>query len=300
MIRQKPKSRDAKAGRRPAVSYKKQPIYSYTSSRKESQRHFNRGEGDEGKGSAYSRFMLSSTKVAVGIIVFVGLVYFQSLSSNAKVKLTGDEALRSSEAYEKIINEELQASKLNLSKLSFNTDKFSESLMTKIPEAESIKVNLPLFQHQPKVEVYLADPIAQLVTSEKTYYVDSSGKALFTDSEVSGSIDRTNLLVINDTSGHDITIGKPALTSNQINFIKELKAQTSSKNINIENMTLSNSGAGLNVRFKDMPYIVKFSFLADHRQSSGAFIAIKDQISSGGIKVSEYVDLRIPDRAYIK
>lgn len=300
MIKPKQKRRDPNAGRRPAVAYKKQPIYSYTSSRKESQRHFNRGENDEGKGSAYSRFMLSSTKIAVGIIVFIGLIYFQSLSSNAKVKLTGDEALRSSESYEKIINEELQTSKLNLSKLSFNTDKFSENLMMKIPEAERIKVSLPLFQHQPKVEVYLADPIAQLVTSEKTYYVDSSGKALFTESEVSGSINRTNLLVINDTSGHSITIGKPALTSNQIDFIKELKAQTAAKNINIENMTLSNSGAGLNVKFKDISYIVKFSFLADHRQSSGAFIAINDQISASGTKVSEYVDLRIPDRAYIK
>lgn len=300
MIKPKQKRRDPNAGRRPAVAYKKQPIYSYTSSRKESQRHFNRGENDEGKGSAYSRFMLSSTKIAVGIIVFIGLIYFQSLSSNAKVKLTGDEALRSSESYEKIINEELQTSKLNLSKLSFNTDKFSENLMMKIPEAERIKVSLPLFQHQPKVEVYLADPIAQLVTSEKTYYVDSSGNALFTESEVSGSINRTNLLVINDTSGHSITIGKPAMTSNQIDFIKELKAQTAAKNINIENMTLSNSGAGLNVKFKDIPYIVKFSFLADHRQSSGAFIAINDQISASGTKVSEYVDLRIPDRAYIK
>lgn len=286
--------------RQPALGYKKRPIYSYRSSRKESQRQFNRGEENEKEQSGTSRFMLRSTRLLVAIIVLVGVFYFQSLSSNAKVKVIGEEDLRSKEVYESAIKKNLGSSKLYISKITFNSKKIEDDIKSQFSEVESVKIHLPMFQHEPVFEISLAKPVALLVTSEKTYFIDSSGRALFTLADVPDSFDTQGLITVNDTSGHDITLGKPALTSGQIGYIKELEGQMASKGVNIDNMTLSNGGSGLNVTFADTKYIVKFSFTADPRQSSGAYLSIRDQITQGSIKVSEYIDVRIPERAYIK
>lgn len=286
--------------RQPAPEYKKQPIYSYRSSRKESKRQFNRGEDEEGKSSASPGFMLKATRLIVALIVVAGVFYFQSLSSSAKVKITGKESLRSAEVYENAVKSEMNSSKLNISKLTFNSTKIENDIKSQFPEIENIKISLPIFSHEPTFDISLGEPAALLVTSEKTYFIDGSGRALFTLADVPSSFDKKGLITVNDTSGHGIILGKPALTSSQIRFIKELRGQTSAKGINIDSMTLSNGGSVLNVAFSESKYTVKFSFMADARQSSGAYLAIRDQISQGNIKVSEYVDLRIPERAYIK
>ena len=59
---------------------------------------------------------------------------------------------------------------------------------------------------------------------------------------------------------------------------------------------LSEGGTAVDARFDGLNYYVRFSFFADAKQSSGAFIVMKEQ----GVSPSEYMDLRIPDKAFIK
>lgn len=98
----------------------------------------------------------------------------------------------------------------------------------------------------------------------------------------------------------EVAVGSSALTSEQIEYIKILKYQAQISNLNISSMEIVAGGSELDVHYGGVSYYVKYSFFEDPRKSSGVFFATKETLDNKSEVPTEYIDVRVPQRAYVK
>lgn len=278
-----------------------QPVFSYRSARSGADRQFERGIKPNSKTNSIKRRLKHIPFFLSFIAIVAALLYNLTLIPSAQIIVLGEQTmLRPKESYETTINTTLKNSPLNRTKITINTKRLSAEIKRQFPEIESLDISLPLLRHQPVVRVVLATPAALLNTPNESYVLDGNGRTLFTKNSADPNFDSSELPVIDDPSGHKIEPGLPALTRQQITFAQELQRHAESKELNLETSTLAAGGEELHMRFSGLAYSVKFSFAANARQSFGAFLATKERVERDGVPISEYIDVRIPERAYIK
>lgn len=235
------------------------------------------------------------------IAIIYGLLYMCLVTPTAHVKFSGEKIYpRDFSSYQQGVDRQLTSSVFYRFKPTFNTSELASGIKHDFPEINDVNIDISPFLHRPTVELSLASPIARLVTPQTTYLLDEDGTALFEEKYASKDLDTSSLLTINDSSGEGIEPGKPALTQQQFNFIREVIGQTKAKGLKLRSFELTGGGTELDVRFEDLGYFVKFSFLADPKQSSGAFTALRNQLQRDHVLPKQYVDLRIPEKAFVK
>lgn len=282
-------------------NYRSQPIFSYRAARSGADRQFERGKKPAVKVN-YLKHKLKQLPYLISIIAICSaLLYNLTLTPDSNLSISGDQAvLRPKEAYQDAIDKYLNSSIMNRTKITINTSEFRDTITRQFPEIEEINISLPLLRHQPNVSLRLAEPAIRLATPTAVYILDGSGRALFDEKEALPDFDTDKLPVITDPSGQQITLGKPALTRQQITYANQISSQASAKQMMSESMALEAGGEELHVRFKGARYLVKFSFGTDARQSFGAFLAARERLDQDRVAISEYVDVRIPERVYTK
>ncbi len=237
----------------------------------------------------------------IGAAILGGVLYMCVLNPSAQIKVTGEKVYpRERSSYEQGVNDRLKDSIFYRFKPTFDGAKLTAAIKADFPEVNDVDISISPFRHRPIIELGLAKPTAKLVTADKTYILDEEGRALFDEKYASASLNEAALLTINDVSGQNIQLGKPALTQAQISFIREVIGQTKAKGLNPRTFTLSGGGTALDVRFEGLDFFVKFSFYADPKQSSGAFIALYEQLKRDGSLPRQYIDLRVPEKAFVK
>lgn len=274
-------------------------LYNYRSSRREADRPYNRGDQPKPKTPILAR---SYSRYATLVLALFALGYMLSLQPNANIKLSGQTVTaRSDQSYKQAINQYLSRSILNYTKPTFNGDKLQSQLTAEFPEVSRVKVSLPLFSRQPKVEIVFAEPTLKLeVFGDDDYILGEQGRALAKDSEVSKALKDQPLTLVKDTSNQSIELGKTILTEQQLNFINITVDQAKQKKLKVEFVALAGSVSQINVKYAGVDYLVKYSFLADPWLSSGAYFATLGQLKRDNKTPKQYIDLRIPDRAYVK
>lgn len=278
-------------------SHTRQQVFSYRSSRTSTERPFDRGSKKSGPTRARVSLAARLQYGFAAVLLLLGVGYVLSLSTEAQVKVDGPQTFpREHSEYTNSITTQLKGSPLNKTKITLRSESIAENIKREFPEVKFVSIETSLLRHRPKVTLQLAEPTARLVTPSSIYVLDEEGYALFDAKVQQASFDVGSLTPIHDNSGQQIEIGKPAVTSDQIIYIREVIGQLKGKRVGIKEMRLESGGLELHVELADTNYFVKFSFLADARQSSGAYLAIRDQ----NITANQYVDVRIPDRAYIK
>lgn len=290
---------NAQRPRKLETKLKKQQIYSYRSVRKETENPYDRSNSSESVRTQGSKFILRFSKILFVLIFILGIFYATTIEPNSKISIKDnyDASPRSKTSYEQGVNTIIDSSYLNKNKLTFDAKKIEDDIKQTFPEIGLAEVSVPFLGHQPRVMLAFSEPVAKLVTEGQTYILDGNGITLFSEKDAANSLNVSDLISVNDGSGDEITIGKPALSFDQLKYIQEIVAQAKRKNIKINTIALSAGGSGINVNYSDTDYIVKYSFYADARQSSGSFYAVYDFISG---QPKEYIDVRIPDKVYVK
>jgi len=296
-----PRKKEDTRPRRAAASYKKQQVFSYRASRREIDRPFDRGN----KAAAVliaRKLRIKHWSYYVFIVIFlIGIGYILSVGTNAQLNIRGEQTyLRDKQAYQQKINAELSKDINSRSKVTIDINELEQNIRQLFPEVEHVSVSTPILRHRPVVELTLGEPKAVLVTPGISYVLNADGRALFELTQASGALDTGKLLRIKDDSGHSLSIGKTAITGAQINYVREVALQLADKNIVVEQMLLSAGGGQLDVKLLDASYQVRFSFQADARQSVGSFLALRERLAGESVVPVEYIDVRIPERAYIK
>ncbi len=286
--------------------FPKNKTFSYRSSRRSSGSSGLKGADKSSLNGQNDRLSNGKISKAINAIIllaiFSSLGYLSYIDTNPVIELDQKKVIPRNEAdYYAAVKKEIASSVAYKNKLTFNSDKFSENIKTEFPEIDSIIVEIPVFKHRPIVNIAVFEPSARLVTNDENYILDKEGRALFSEDKINEQFEVSELVSINDASGHPVTLGKPVLTEQQINYIREVINQSNANNIPAQTFNLEFGGSAVDIKYQDTSYIVKLSFYEDPRQSSGAYFAIREEINSGNVNTpKQYIDLRIPDRAYLK
>lgn len=300
------KSKKKSQTRNPRVEYKKQQSYHYSSRRSVSDRTLNRQEvaldGEKTKDTNVSFVKKIPTYLSI-ILVGIGVYYLLTLSTKPNIIVVNSNAktqLISKDILQKKAESELKKSLLNRFKPAFNEQKLESALLDLSPEITSVEVTSDALKHNPQIRVEFSEPSLLLSTGTNLYVVGSSGKVLADITKSKEGFNVTSLPLVQDNSNIEIKIGKIALTSDQVDYMKQIKYQTDQKQISTSTMTIVAGGSQLDVKYGGLNYYVKYNFFEDPRLSSGVFLATKEKLERDGKNPAEYIDVRVQERAYIK
>lgn len=281
--------------------FPKTKTFSYRSARTVTDKIFQQNNQIEPKNKQTKSALSKVINIFIIATIFVCAYYISILDTNPVIKVDHQTLPRDESAYKQAIKKEMKGSIFNKNKLTFDSKKIKKVIQEEFPEVSDVSINIPLINHRPVVHVVLANPAARLVTGSGKYILDSEGRALFEQNLVSDQLNPDSLVTINDRSNHPVTLGKPVLTEQQISFVEEIISQAKAHNHPSETFNLEFGGSSVDVRYKDDNYLVKYNFFTDPKLSSGAYFALRKNINRGSVeKPAQYIDLRIPEKAFIK
>lgn len=297
------KSKKKLEPRAPQLEYRRPAAYHYSAKRSRADKFFDRGEAskEEIKSARMHRRAREIPTYFALVLIAASALYLASLSTVAQITVDGSqELLRDRSAIQPKANQILAETLMNRSKITFQGGKVESELRQAFPEFAEVDVSTPLFRHRPHMVITLARPAALLSTGTHIYLIDDQGRALFDTTRNKPNFDTSDLPLLQDQSTLNIEVGRTALSRTQVAYIQEVRSQTEQKGLKIESMLMTSGGGELHVRFGGLPYFVKFNFFEDARKSTGTFLATKEKLEADNAKPVEYIDVRIPERAYVK
>ena len=281
---------------------KQQQAYHYSAKRSNAEKSFDRSMSDDSQAKHTSSTSLLESVLPMISVVFVllGLLYMSTLSTGAQISSPEGVEVPDEAKLQMRADELLGSSIMNRSKLTINTDKLEQQLANDFPELKEVQVSLSIIRHKPMIWVDVASPAVAIISANNQFVIGDDGTVLYkvADDKRNGLRD-LDLPVIQDQSSFDIQVGKQALTEAQIAYITEVIFQLEQKGITPESLIIKGGGGELQVRPAGERYFVRFNFFEDARKSAGTFLAVKEELQ-GDDQITEYVDVRVPERAYIK
>jgi cell division septal protein FtsQ len=205
--------------------------------------------------------------------------------------------LQNQDTYEAAARAALNQSVLSRTKLTINTERIAKDLQAQFPELAHVDVRVPFAGSGVKIYIEPSPPALLLSSGAEIYVVDANGRALIPAKQVP-HLDKLGLPVVTDQSGLPITLGKPALPSSSVSFITEVVGQLKAKQIAISSLTLPAATSELDVRVAGAPYTVKYNLRGDARAEAGTYLAVKAQLEREKKTPSQYIDVRVEERAY--
>ena len=281
------------ASTRGQKTYKRAPLRAYYRSSEQS------GTGSPFKkkqsGRKYRRVIFGVADILVIILLLTGLIYSLLLRPQPRVSATS--LLYHSQAvYNSHIDTVFGGIK-NSNKITFDEHAVAAAIQKQFPEVQSVHIELPFFSQQPKVRLSVSPPAFKLLSGSSLYIVDSQGLAVASAAELPKL---TNLVVLNDQSGYKAVLGQQVLSSQAVDFIKTLIAQTKHNKIPISSLTLPALAQELDLRTADQPYYVKFYLGGDADIQAGQFAAARQKLSQAHQTPGQYLDVRVPGKIFYK
>ena len=226
----------------------------------------------------------------------VKIVPINSATSSASTQLF----LQNNAVYQQAAQKLFATSALNGNKLTVDTAHITDSLQTQFPELQNVSVTLPLIGHRPIIYLQPAAPLFFLTTQGGGVYIlDKSGRALVGGNEAISQLGQLKLATLRDDSGVQVRLGQIALPSSDVAFIAQVIGQLQSKGLGITNLELPPAASELDVRMQGIGYTVKFNMQGDAREQAGAYLATKQYLDASHTP-GQYIDVRVPERAYYK
>lgn len=202
--------------------------------------------------------------------------------------------------YEQAAKQTLSDSFLNRNKITVDTNKVSRVLTESYPEIKDVTVELPLFGNRPVVYIEPYTPSFILTAAGSTaYLLDENGRALVSASQIPDS-GKLTLPTLHDKSGIKVKLGAQALPGDVIRFTGEVISILGAADISYRSLELPPASSELDVYIEGTPYFVKFNMQEDPRLQTGTFIATKLRLERDRITPGQYIDVRVPERAYYR
>lgn len=168
--------------------------------------------------------------------------------------------------------------------------RFKESL----PEADQASVSIPLFGRSVTIFATVSNPKFYIQDKKGLLYLVSD-KGMVISSVKNATVGK---IVINDEIDQEIKPGMRILSKNNLSFIDEIIHQLSiSKQPGT--LTLPSQLNELRLILPDKTY-VKFLMDSDARIQYGAFRATAEQLAREGAMPSEYIDVRVGDKTFVR
>ncbi len=288
------------AGRRSYATERAQTYY-YSQGKKE-----DKTKSTSSKGRSRFSWLHNVPAYIATFIIVCCLLYSLLLNTKPKIVIVNDQDtavqpfLRTNDAYRDIVQRELKQSIFNRSKITFNTDVVAGKVGDALPEASDVSITLPIIGRNPVVYLRISEPEFVLVSSGASFVVDEQGRAVVPSSELPDVDFTKQLIVVTDESNIGLEAGKQAMTTDQVKFIHDVGLLLSEGGIKVSKMVLPTVVNELHVYPDGHDYYIKYNFILDAREQTGKYLAVKHQLNKQKSPPSEYVDVRVEDRAYVR
>lgn len=209
--------------------------------------------------------------------------------------------LRTAADYQNTLERIMKRSWTNTNKLTIDTQSIGRQLMAEYPEVADVSIALPLIGQRPVAYLQLTEPQLLLTNgASQAFVIDENGRALADASRLNASIVR-KLPTVTDESGLEIKAGRIAMSADDVSFIKTVLYQLDEAHVEVGRITLPQGSRQLNVYLYKQPYFVKFNLQdGDAKQQVGTFLAVRQRLERQGKQPRQYIDVRLPGRAYYK
>lgn len=235
----------------------------------------------------------------VSVLLVVALIAMFTLNKSASITIDGGE-YRSPEAYQQIVATALAKSFKNNLKLSLDSTAVEQAIREQLPEAYAVAVYAPLFGRSPEVTIKTAAPFAVLLqTDGPTLIMGDRGRLII---EVNAAtVDTSKLSTITNQSGTIYTAGDQLFKPEEMTALQALQFQYT-KGTGEGGVAYILPLAPREIHTKEGTYIAKFSLGSDMAitQQYGALRAVQAQLQSQGKTPTEYIDVRLATKVFIK
>lgn len=243
--------------------------------------------------------------IAGGVIILVCAVSLLSLSASPRIIVLSPDSgryyLHSDQTYQQAAAAALKRSIWNRNKVTVNTNAVIMSLQKQFPELASVSVTLPLIGNRPIVYLQPTKPVFILAAANGSYVLGESGKVLLPATQLPAD-STLDLPTITAAAVSPAQPGQGALTPAETAFIQTVLAELSARHVSIGAISLPAASEELDVAIHGQPYFVKFNLhdSGGARQQTGTFLAVQAKLRSENITPKQYIDVRVPGRAYYK
>lgn len=242
--------------------------------------------------------------VAVFGVLLLAVMALTALGGQPRVVLKSTASsryfLQDESVYRQAITKYLRSSLLHQNKLTLNEADLARTIAHDYPEIKSVVVHKPLIGTSPEVTLTPYDASYILTTTAADAVIlDENGHAMVPAGRVADSAGM-GLLTIQDKSGRAVAPGAQALPRTTIQFIDTVAAVLKSQNIAITNLVLPAASSELDVYLTGKPYYAKVNLQGDARLQAGTLVATAKQFEKDKVTPMQYVDVRVPGRAYYK
>lgn len=239
--------------------------------------------------------------VAALAIIVGSLLFSTTLSSKPEVSLVKGQEFYYHDAdyYADAAQQVLSENLAYKTKFTINTDEAESKLVEKFPEVRAAVLRLPVLGRKPTLVLDIRPPSALLSTNSRTFILDDNGRAI---SDIKGIDNKfiKDLPVIVDQSGIEVNLGDPVVTTDTIYFIKNLKLQLDAKGLKVNQYVLPASASQVDIYIDGLSYFVKTDAAGDPRMQIGSFLSVKQDLEGRGETPSEYIDVRVEEKAFYK
>jgi hypothetical protein len=225
-------------------------------------------------------------------------------SVSLKVQDSSLSSYRTFEDYNYGLQKILDESIFNKSKLTLRTSKLENSIKEAFPEVSKATVIIPLAGRKLKVGLQMDQPLLRLVYQDNRQgIVGESGRLLvLTDKKVVLS-SFSSLVSLIIEPNLEFVQGNQVLTTTEIELIslllREFDGSTTYKpktlliNFKVEKREIQ-------VNFEGKAFFAKLTPERDAKLQIGSLVATLKQLNEQGSEPSEYLDVRVEERVYVK
>jgi len=232
------------------------------------------------------------------VVLLACVVYLSTLSPQPRLLLSGGTGL-GADQYEAVLQELQQESLLNRSKLLIDTRAFEQKIQERFPELGEVTVTIPLAGRRLIVTATPAQPVLVLGTKDGAYIVDKRGRAIMSAKDAPSSM-KDNIPVVQDRTDVDLQVGDYVLPEVSVIFIRDVHAQLVAVKFTPETFVLTGAPHELEVTLQGESYVIKFDLKGEGDLQAGTYRAVHKRLREQGIVPKQYVDVRVPGRAFYK
>lgn len=244
-------------------------------------------DGKRRKRSKMSWFFGGAIAIVLGFILYVG-----SGSNVTVLDSRGVAEQKDVVRYEKTVEATIKTSLLNHNKATVDSRGVARNLKKNHPELQSAVVTVPIVGN--KVNAYVTQYPAEFILRQGSSRYGLTSNGYIIDLPKLSQA----LPVVNDETGEEVTVGGQLLPESHVSFIKTVVYELAHNNLKVSSISLPSGKAyEINVYLKSKPFYIKFNLAEDAMQQSGAAVAVMRQLGSTN---PQYIDLRVPGRAYYK
>ncbi|MCU0667549.1 MAG: hypothetical protein MUF85_02940 [Patescibacteria group bacterium] len=294
-IGKKSKKENSKNGR--VVNQQQGRVVSYYAASRNQIDKYQRASGD----SKSTANPLRVRVVLVFAVIMTGLLLYAviALPSSPRVIVKDSEPYRSASQYNEIVDDIVSSSWKNKIKMTFQKDEIEQAIKDVLPEADTVKVRVPLLGQRPAIIIQTASPLAIVNQTGGASFVITNGGRVAVD------ITKTPLMTdklssLQNNSGVQFKEGDQIFKPTEVEAVKELLFQYKSKGQEQVAMIIPENLRELHIQNDN--YIVKYSLDIGPTTSIqfGAMKAVQQAISQGRqAPPAQYIDVRLGDKVFI-